>query len=74
MLAILSTIIVVILFVVDPQINTKPPEQIIYAESYGPNRTDADIKRDQAIDQRKREEAREARKKEFQKLEKAFGM
>ena len=74
MLAILSTIIIVILFLVDPQINTAPPPTIIYVEQYGPNRTDVDIKRDQAKDQAARAAAKEARKKEFQQLEKKLGM
>ncbi|MDP9086089.1 MAG: hypothetical protein M3N02_04885 [Pseudomonadota bacterium] len=74
MLAILSTIIIVILFLVDPQINTAPPPTIIYVEQYSPSRTDADIKRDQIKDQKAREAAKEARKKEFQQLEKKLGM
>ncbi|GAC1583232.1 MAG: hypothetical protein NVS3B5_17770 [Sphingomicrobium sp.] len=74
MLAILSTIIIVILFLVDPQINTAPPPTIIYVEQYSPNRTDGDIKRDQIKDQKAREAAKEARKKEFQQLEKKLGM
>jgi hypothetical protein len=74
MLAILSTIIIVILFLVDPQINTAPPPTIIYVEQYGPNRTDADIKRDQIKDQKAKDAAKEARKKEFQQLEKKLGM
>ncbi len=74
LLALLSTIIIVILFLVDPQINTAPPEQVIYAESYGADRTDAQIKADQVKDQKARDDAREARKREFQKLEKQLGM
>ncbi|MCA1653651.1 MAG: hypothetical protein ABR588_05825 [Sphingomicrobium sp.] len=74
MLAILSTIIIVILFLVDPQINTAPPEQIVFVESYKPGRTDAEIKADQLKDQKARAEAKEARKREFQKIENTFGM
>ncbi|MEO5640353.1 MAG: hypothetical protein ABIQ98_01140 [Sphingomicrobium sp.] len=73
-LAILSTIIIVILFLVDPQINTAPPATIIYVEQYGPDRTDADIKRDQARDQAARDAAKEARKKEFQQIARKLGM
>ena len=73
-LASLSTIIIVILFLVDPQINTAPPPTVIYVEQYGPDRTDADIKRDQAKDQAAKDAAKEARKKEFQSLEKKLGM
>jgi hypothetical protein len=73
-LAVLVTIIILIIFLVDSQINTAPPPQIVYIENYGPNRTDADIKADQkkASEERRRQE--EARKKEFQKLEKQFGI
>ena len=72
--AILATIIIIILFLVDPQINTAPPPTVIYVEQYGPGRTDADIKRDQAKDQAARDAAKEAKKKEFQSLEKKLGM
>jgi hypothetical protein len=72
--AILATIIIIILFLVDPQINTAPPPTIIYVEQYGPGRTDADIKRDQVKDQAAKDAAKEAKKKEFQKLEKKLGM
>ncbi len=73
-LAVLVTIIILIIFLVDSQINTAPPQQIVYIENYGPERTDADIKADQkkASDERHRQE--EARKREFQKLEKQFGI
>ena len=74
MLAVLSTIIIVILFLVDPQINTAPPAQIIYVESYKPGRTDAEIKADQKKDQAEREAFRQAKMRQFKKLEKAFGM
>ena len=73
-LAILSTIIIIILFLVDPQINTAPPQQVVYVEAYAPDRSDTDIKRDQLRDQKARDAAKEARKKEFQKLEKQLGM
>lgn len=73
-LAILSTIIIVILFLVDPQVNTAPPPTIIYVEQYGPDRTDADIKRDQAKDQAERDAYKEAKKKQFQEIEKKLGM
>lgn len=73
-LAILSTIIIIILFLVDPKVNTAPPEQIVYVQPYKPGRTDAEIKADQARDQKLRAEAIEARKREFRKIEKTFGM
>lgn len=73
-LAVLVTIIIVIIFFVDSKINTAPPPQIVYVENYGPDRTDADIVRDQKKASEERRKAEEARRKEFQKLEKQFGI
>ena len=73
-LAVLITIIIIIVFIVDSKINTAPPEQVIFVENYGPNRTDADIKRDQLKASEDRRKAEEARRKEFQELEKKFGI
>ena len=74
MLAVLVTIIIVILFLVDPQINTAPPQQIIYVESYPANRTDEQIKADQKKDQAEREAALKERQRQFQKLENQLGI
>ena len=73
-LAVLVTIIILIIFFVDSKINTAPPPQIVYVESFGPDRTDADIKADQQKASEERRKAEEARRKEFQKLEKKFGI
>ena len=73
-LAVLVTIIIVIIFFVDSKINTAPPEQVIYVENFGPDRTDADIIRDQKRASEERRKAAEARQKEFQELEKKFGI
>jgi hypothetical protein len=74
MLAVLVTIIIVIMFLVDPQINTAPPQQIIYVESYPANRTDEQIKADQKKDQAEREAALKERQRQFQKLENQLGI
>ena len=74
LLAILSTIIIIILFLVDPQINTAPPEQIVYVENFKPGRTDADIKADQVKDQKLRDALKAERKRQFKQLEKTLGM
>jgi hypothetical protein len=74
MMAVLVTVIIIIVFLVDSKINTAPPEQVIYVENYGPNRTDADIVRDQKKASEDRKKAEEARQKEFQKLEKQLGI
>lgn len=73
-MAILVTIIIVIIFLVDSQINTAPPQQIIYVEQYPANRTDAEIIADQKVDQAKREAAAREKQRQFQKLEKQLGM
>jgi hypothetical protein len=73
-LAVLVTIIIVIIFFVDSKINTAPPPQIVYVENYGPDRTDADIMRDQKKASEDRKKAEEARRKEFEKLQKELGI
>ncbi len=73
-LAVLVTIIIVIVFLVDSKINTAPPPRIVYVESYAADRTDADIKADQAKDSAKRHAYQEEKKRQFQKLEKKLGM
>ena len=73
-LAVLVTIIIVIVFLVDSKINTSPPPQIIYVENYGPDRTDEQIKADQQKASEERRRAEQARREEFQKLEKKFGI
>ena len=73
-LAVLVTMIIVIVFLVDSKINTAPPPQIIYVENYASNRTDAEIVADQQKDQAAREAAAKDRQRQFQKLEKRLGM
>ena len=73
-LAVLVTIIIVIIFFVDSKINTAPPEQVIFVENYAPNRTDADIVRDQKKAAEDRRRGEEAKRKQFQELEKKFGI
>ncbi len=74
MLAVLVTTIIVIIFFVDAQINTAPPPQIVYVESWSTNRTDAEIVAEQKKDQAQRDAAMKARQEQFQKLENRFGM
>lgn len=73
-LAVLVTVIIVIIFLVDSKINTAPPPQIVYIENYGPDRTDADIVADQKKASAERRRAMEARRKEFEKLQKDLGI
>ena len=73
-LAVLVTIIIVIVFMVDSKINTAPPAQIIYVEQWSANRTDAEIIADQKRDQAKKDAAAKERQEYFKKLEKQLGM
>lgn len=72
--AILATIIVLILFYVDPQVNTAPPVTVQFVDSWPANRSDAEIKADQVKDQKAMVAAKKAKQAEFQKLEKSLGM
>jgi len=73
-LAVLITIIIIIIFLVDSTVNTAPPQQIVYVENYRPGRTDAEIIADQKKDQAKRDAYAKAKQKQFQKLEKQLGI
>ena len=73
-LSLLVTTIVIIEFMVDSKINTAPPPQLIYVESYSANRTDAEIIADQKKDQAEREAMRAEKQRQWQKLENRFGM
>ena len=73
-LAVLVTMIIVIVFFVDSTINTAPPQQDVYVELYETNRTDAEIIADQKKDQANKEAIARQRQRQFQKLEKQFGL
>lgn len=73
-LAVLVTIIIVIEFLVDPQINTAPPPQIVYVEQWDSNRTDAQIVADQKKDQAAKEAAQKEKQRQFRKLQKDLGI
>jgi hypothetical protein len=74
MLAFLVTLIIVIIFLVDPKVNTAPPEQVTYADIYPANRTDAEIIADQKKDAAARLAAKKEKQRQFQELEKQLGM
>ena len=73
-LALLVTAIIVIEFIVDAKIGTAPPPQIVYAELYKSNRTDAQIIADQKKDQAEKDAFEKEKRRQFQKLEKQLGM
>lgn len=73
-LALLVTAIIVIEFVVDAQIGTKLPPQVVEVELYPSNRTDAEIIADQKKDMAAKAAAEKEKQRQFQKLEKTLGM
>jgi hypothetical protein len=73
-LALLVTSIIVIEFIVDAKIGTAPPPQVVVVDIYPANRTDAQIRADQAKDQAAKEAAQKERQRQFQKLGKRFGI
>lgn len=73
-LALLVTIIIIIEFIVDAQMFTAPPPQIIYVDSWPESRSDAQIIVDQKRDEAKRQAALAERQRQYQKLENQLGM
>ena len=73
-LAILVTAVIVIEFMVDSQINTAPPPEVVEVDLYSPHRTDADIKADQIKDQKAKEAAEKKQQREYQQLAKQLGI
>lgn len=73
-LAVLVTAIIVIEFLVDPYTVPKPPQQIVYVQSWSANRTTAQIIADQKKDQQERRAEQLEKQHEFQKLAKDFGI
>ncbi len=58
----------------DAKKDMKPPTQLIYAESWSANRTDADIVAQQKIDSRQRALLRAERQRQYQRLERRLGI
>jgi hypothetical protein len=73
-LALLATTIIIIEFLVDSKMGTAPPPQIVYADSWSANRTDAEIIAQQKKDQSARRAAQLEKQRQFQELEKRLGM
>jgi hypothetical protein len=73
-LAILSTIIVLILFFVDSKINTAPGPQLTYVESWPANRTDAEIVAEQKKDAEEKAALQAERQRQFKKLQDELGI
>jgi hypothetical protein len=73
-LALLATAIIVVEFTIDPPIGPRPAPQITYVDLYSSNRTDAEIVADQKKDQENRDAGAKERQRQFQKLQKRFGI
>jgi len=73
-LALLATAIIVVEFLVDSRFGAVPQPTPVYVELYPANRTDADIIADQKKDQAEKAAAEKEQQRQFQKLEKRFGM
>jgi hypothetical protein len=73
-LAFLVTLIILLIFLIDPKVNTAPPEQITYADIYPANRTDAQIIADQKKDAVARAAFKKEKQRQFQEIENKLGM
>lgn len=71
-LAVLIPAFILTLFYFDAKTNLAPGPQVIYVESWPRSRTDEEIKAKQKIDLRRREEAEERRRREFQRLDESL--
>ena len=72
--AIVMPLVIIFGFYTDAKTNIAPGEQVIYAESWNGKRTDAEIKAAQAERQKAHEAAQKERQRQFQELERKFGM
>ena len=73
-LALLVTSVIVIEFLVDSKIGTAPPPSIIYVDSWGANRTDAEIIAQQKKDQAAQHAYQAEKQRQFKELENQLGM
>ncbi len=67
-------VVIILGFIKDGKTNIVPKEQIVFVDSWSANRSDAEIKADQAKREQQREEAAAERQRQFKKLEKRLGM
>jgi hypothetical protein len=72
--AVVMPLVILFGFYLDSKSDIGPGEQIIYAQSWPANRSDDEIKAQQKIDQKAREEALAERRRQFQRLEKRLGI
>ena len=72
--AVMMPIAIIWVFIIDGNTNIAPGEQIIFVESWSADRTDDQIKVDQAKRQVEREAAVAERQRQFKVLERRLGM
>ena len=73
-LAVLVTGIIVIEFIVDPEMGTAPGPQVVEVQIYSPNRTDSKIAADQKKDQAEKEARKRKDQEQFKQLAKQLGI
>lgn len=73
-LAFLITVTIIAIFLIDAKVNTAPPVTVTYVDSWSASRNDAEIKADQAKDQKSREERAAARQEQFKEIANTFGI
>ena len=69
-MAVIMPVAIVVIFTLDTRTNIDPPAQIIYVEQWPANRTDAEIKAQQAKDKARTDALKKERQRQFQKVEK----
>lgn len=72
--AVMMPVVIIWTFIKDGNTNIAPGEQIIYVETWSADRTDSQIKADQAKRQKEREAATAERQRQFRELGRRFGM
>jgi len=73
-MAVLMPLVILVGFYFDAQTNIMPREQIVYAESWSANRTDAEIIAQQKIDKERKERALAERQRQYKEVERKLGM
>jgi hypothetical protein len=66
--------VILVVFMLDPKVNTAPPATIAYVESWDANRSDAEIKADQQRDQAAVEARAKARQEQFKEIANTLGI
>ena len=68
------TAIILVVFLYDAKVNTAPPPTVVYVEDFPADRTDEDIKAEQKVDSEERARLKEAKKKQFEEIQRRLGI